>query len=139
MNRRSFLSTLVGGVAVAAAQRTWPFRVYSFGSEPRLIGGDPVIVPIVYKDFKRYVFMRNAHDGIVQAWSLDERAYWRKRGYEIDGPEMLYSKTIIDAERKEFESYCASPTREVQIVGEPMHSLSSSIFSPAPLFGKERV
>jgi hypothetical protein len=34
MERRNFLRTLVGGVAVAAAVRTWPFRVYSFPSEP---------------------------------------------------------------------------------------------------------
>jgi hypothetical protein len=33
MNRRSFLGTLVGGVAASAAVRTWPFRVYSFPSE----------------------------------------------------------------------------------------------------------
>src|SRR5580693_4934949 len=30
MDRRSFLSTLVGGIAVGAAQRTFPFRVFSF-------------------------------------------------------------------------------------------------------------
>lgn len=33
MDRRNFLRTLVGGVAGAAAVRTWPFRVYSFPSE----------------------------------------------------------------------------------------------------------
>jgi len=36
MNRRSFLGTLVGGVATVAAVRTWPFRVYSFPSAPVL-------------------------------------------------------------------------------------------------------
>jgi hypothetical protein len=30
MDRRNFLQTLIGGVAGAAAVRTWPFRVYSF-------------------------------------------------------------------------------------------------------------
>src|SRR5258708_33970393 len=30
MNRRSFLGSLVGGVAATAAVRTWPFRVFSF-------------------------------------------------------------------------------------------------------------
>jgi hypothetical protein len=30
MNRRSFLGSLVGGLAATAAVRTWPFRVYSF-------------------------------------------------------------------------------------------------------------
>ena len=32
MDRREFLSTLVGGVFVNAAVRTWPFRVFSFPS-----------------------------------------------------------------------------------------------------------
>jgi hypothetical protein len=41
MNRRNFLSTLIGGVATAAAVRTFPFRVFSFPSEivkPRSVG-----------------------------------------------------------------------------------------------------
>lgn len=33
MNRRGFLRSLVGGVAAAAAVRTFPFRVYSFPTE----------------------------------------------------------------------------------------------------------
>jgi hypothetical protein len=33
MDRRGFLRSLVGGVAVGAAVRTWPFRVYSFPSQ----------------------------------------------------------------------------------------------------------
>jgi hypothetical protein len=33
MDRRLFLKNLVGGVAVAAAVRTFPFRVFSFPSE----------------------------------------------------------------------------------------------------------
>jgi hypothetical protein len=33
MNRRVFLSSLVGGVVATAATRTFPFRVYSFASE----------------------------------------------------------------------------------------------------------
>lgn len=33
MNRRGFLTTLIGGVAATAAVRTWPFRVYSFPAE----------------------------------------------------------------------------------------------------------
>lgn len=33
MNRRSFLQTLVGGVATVAVVRTFPFRVYSFPRE----------------------------------------------------------------------------------------------------------
>ena len=32
MERRAFLTSLIGGVAVAAAARTFPFRVFSFPS-----------------------------------------------------------------------------------------------------------
>ena len=33
MDRRNFLSTLIGGVAATAAVRTFPFRVFSFPKE----------------------------------------------------------------------------------------------------------
>lgn len=33
MDRRKFLSTLIGGVAATAAVRTFPFRVFSFPEE----------------------------------------------------------------------------------------------------------
>lgn len=33
MKRRDFLGVMVGGIAAAAAVRTWPFRVFSFPSE----------------------------------------------------------------------------------------------------------
>jgi hypothetical protein len=36
MNRRGFLSTLIGGVAATAAVRSFPFRVFSFPSEVAL-------------------------------------------------------------------------------------------------------
>lgn len=42
MDRRKFLSTLIGGVAAAAAVRTFPFRVFSFPKE---------VVP--FPDFRR--------------------------------------------------------------------------------------
>lgn len=37
MDRRELLSTLVGGVSVNAAVRTWPFRVFSFPTELRIL------------------------------------------------------------------------------------------------------
>ncbi len=37
MNRRGFLQLMVGGVATAAAVRTFPFRVYSFPTEVKLV------------------------------------------------------------------------------------------------------
>jgi hypothetical protein len=36
MNRRNFVQTLVGGIATAAAVRTFPFRVFSFPRQIRL-------------------------------------------------------------------------------------------------------
>lgn len=33
LNRRGFLRAMVGGIAVAAAERTFPFRVFSFPKE----------------------------------------------------------------------------------------------------------
>jgi len=38
LERRAFLRSLVGGVAVVAAVLTWPFRVYSFPSSLPLPG-----------------------------------------------------------------------------------------------------
>lgn len=38
MNRRNFLG-MIGGVAATAAVRTWPFRVYSFPSQPIMKSG----------------------------------------------------------------------------------------------------
>jgi hypothetical protein len=53
MNRRKFLGTLVGGLAGAAAVRTWPFRVYSFPS---------LVMEPTYEEIARY-----GHDLMVQA------------------------------------------------------------------------
>jgi len=36
VDRRNFLKMLVGGVAATAAVRTFPFRVFSFPSEPKI-------------------------------------------------------------------------------------------------------
>lgn len=39
MDRRNFLGMIIGGVAAAAATRSWPFRVFSFPSEPKIWQG----------------------------------------------------------------------------------------------------
>ena len=41
MNRRNFFRSMVGGVAAAAAVRTWPFRVYSFPTEVKTFWWKP--------------------------------------------------------------------------------------------------
>jgi hypothetical protein len=75
MNRRKFLSTLIGGVATAAAVRTFPFRVYSFPKEiktgnmfglrispypgrlatPHLIGRGCALTPEMLREMQRRV------------------------------------------------------------------------------------
>ena len=62
MNRRSFLGTLVGGVATAAAVRTWPFRVYSFPSAITMM--DPAIEQLMIK----HVI---AWNGSHELWALN--------------------------------------------------------------------
>lgn len=37
MDRRSFLKTLTGGIAIAAAERAFPFRTYFFPSDIKLV------------------------------------------------------------------------------------------------------
>jgi hypothetical protein len=53
MDRRKFLSTLVGGVASGAAVRTFPFRVFSFPKEISLVSGicDPIEVAIYWAPY----------------------------------------------------------------------------------------
>ena len=46
MNRRNFLSTLIGGVATAAAVRTFPFRVFSFPKEITIYPSLEMPIPI---------------------------------------------------------------------------------------------
>jgi hypothetical protein len=45
IERRKFLTQLIGGVAAVAAVRTFPFRVYSFPSELKIL--NPEIAPTV--------------------------------------------------------------------------------------------
>lgn len=40
MNRREFIGSVVGGIATGTAVRTWPFRVYSFPTEFRILSLD---------------------------------------------------------------------------------------------------
>lgn len=54
MNRRGFLGTLIGGIAGAAAVRTFPFRVFSFPSEIKMATGG--IVPP-----GNYVYLGEVH------------------------------------------------------------------------------
>lgn len=49
MNRRNFLSMMVGGVAAAAAVRTFPFRVFSFPKEIKVAQCVPKEIVALWK------------------------------------------------------------------------------------------
>jgi hypothetical protein len=54
MERRDFLRAMLGGVAVAAAVRTFPFRVYSFPSQVQIIRPDEAqeIISGLFREFQ---------------------------------------------------------------------------------------
>ena len=137
MNRRSFLSTLVGGVAVAAAQRAWPFRVYSFGSEvkpPLALELENVReqIPLIWP-----LYMRTKRGGVVPVNSVEEMKIWKTRGFEPESAEAQAFRrrlpggfntsltsnrvvTKIDQERKEIVIASMPKVEEIQVVGEPL-------------------
>jgi hypothetical protein len=93
MDRRSFLGLLVGGVATAAAVRTWPFRVYSFSTEINtelLWNGIPVIADPTRLS-GRVDFMSACDWGRVRAKAIydSERMIWvfPTKLLGIDSPE----------------------------------------------------
>lgn len=57
MDRRTFLRSLVGGVAGATAVRTWPFRVYSFPSDV-VLARDSVLDQINAVSLRAFVDIR---------------------------------------------------------------------------------
>jgi hypothetical protein len=75
MNRRNFLSALVGGVATAAAVQTFPFRVFSFPSEvekvsPALIRLDMRALTVTYYD-------KDAIEMLKRSMSVEEISRWQ--------------------------------------------------------------
>lgn len=51
MQRRSFLKYLIGGLAVTAVERTFPFRVYSFASAVKPV---QLVTPAVLGEYADY-------------------------------------------------------------------------------------
>ena len=79
MNRRAFLGSLVGGVAAAAAVRTWPFRVFSFPAEPK-------IVHATISEYKDYVNFSE----LVKPAGSPSIYYDRTLIPHLKGKEVLY-------------------------------------------------
>ncbi len=63
LSRRNFLGLTIGGVAAAAAVRSFPFRVFSFPSEIKICGEDFLVNPWL-RQINGTLFFRQsfAHD-----------------------------------------------------------------------------
>ena len=66
MDRRLFLRSMIGGVATAAAVRTWPFRVYSFPSDLRLLSIDEL--KRIYVERAMTSLLAEARENIRNIW-----------------------------------------------------------------------
>lgn len=68
MNRRGFIGALVGGVATAAAVRTWPFRVFSFPTEVQLPQFDDYYGITYYMNKDQAIAWQNLAHGSGSRW-----------------------------------------------------------------------
>jgi len=78
MNRRNFIGMMVGGVAAAAAVRTWPFRVYSFPSEPRIAFPDFRVIQYTVTWVNKNGLELEAHAGAQRAYN-----FWRRFALDL--------------------------------------------------------
>jgi hypothetical protein len=74
VDRRSFFHSMVGGVATAAAVRTWPFRVYSFPTELRLLSIEEL--KRIYVERAMASIFDEARKGINVGYSIWLPAWW---------------------------------------------------------------
>jgi hypothetical protein len=78
MERRNFLRMMVGGVAAAAAVRTFPFRVFSFPKEIELIEYPPMFggKPISLLGLRKVITFETL--SATEALPFDRSAAWRR-------------------------------------------------------------
>ncbi len=84
-SRRNFLGLMVGGIAAAAAVRTFPFRVYSFPKEPVL-----EYFSIPWQDYPTPWWV-----GETQTQWVDLRQHYRMTHARND-----IDRTIVNLQRK---------------------------------------
>lgn len=98
MNRRGFIGALVGGVAIAQAVRSWPFRVFSFPSELRVV--DPLIGQTVFTTASGNYFQAGDNIWVVHTAQLD--AFKELRGrFRVTSVDRLERTMTLDAIREE--------------------------------------
>lgn len=111
MNRRSFFKSMVGGIATAAAVRTFPFRVLSFPSTPLLI---------TMKDIEEFskMYMEPAIRSIGYTITIPTPAR-----FVVKQPHL-----ILDREALTVESWDAqSGTMRLRIPGRSQHPFTGIV------------
>jgi len=104
VERRTFLQTFVGGIATAAAVRTWPFRVYSFPSTP-------VITSATARALKELIRRVTEDDDLWQDRLIS--VHWQAKKFYcgeqfiISPPELAGMRYIKGA--SEFQNLSRSP------------------------------
>jgi hypothetical protein len=73
MFRREMLRGVIGGIALASAVRSWPFRVYSFPSTVKSFEADRItILEVGEEDFEVWCWTRGIAFGdehrVLRAW-----------------------------------------------------------------------
>jgi hypothetical protein len=88
MNRRNFLGMMIGGVATAAAVRTFPFRVFSF---PKEIKRAQFVDPLTGK-----LILISTPGGHEPTWVKDQ---WLRPQPKIDPRVWEYAEKLRDMTR----------------------------------------
>jgi len=78
MNRRGFIGMMAGGVAVGAAVRTFPFRVYSFPTDIKIASASEF--PAWMYSAKSYLFNPDSPDELARLMGAVEK---EKQGVSI--------------------------------------------------------
>src|SRR5258708_23131264 len=107
MNRRKFFKSMIGGVAVAAAVRTWPFRVFSFPVE--IVTGLKAIRFIKAYDVMQDKFV-SRYDVLYGFMALSET-----RSLQLELPRAVESAEMLQANKgflslrqiQNFKTMCA--------------------------------
>src|SRR5258708_3464028 len=99
MDRRSFLQSLIGGVAGAAAIRTWPFRVYSFANDIKVVS-TPELNKILHEFHKMPFILRSNAPIALEAQArvsklMDEEIAWRAQRREALRNRRLWERDGI--------------------------------------------
>lgn len=103
MNRRGFLKMLVGGVAVAAAAPSFPFRVFSFPSEVKI--AQPEIVQAVIGEYSDYFSFSDYSLAVAMDESVAKAA--AELGYRAGRELDLMVETRFEPE-KQFKFFAKS-------------------------------